>query len=338
VNATGELVRQQLHTWLRHDPERDSAWASNAADSLRNASPFCQQNLACPFVVLAQQGQVHAHCWEAGCAPPVSKMGDVTWQTCSYSATNPDCLPPPTHTFCCGSVMVLLCGWLVVCRVPSTAVWVPTACLAAPWLRRTWRRAWRQDSRSAASTQRWAETEVPSGTVWYMHRALVCGGWGGHGQSFLGVSAAAACRATPREAGATCSLLIDGCCCCCHPQVMPGQWEYQIGPVGPLELGDEVMLSRWLLHRLGKCIAVTLRREGGEGGKQGTGGEAEQGGGERKRQGGRGRGDGGEGRGRWEGGGEPRVQGSWVSCISPGSSTLACCCTGGVSDFLHHMY
>lgn len=30
---------------------------------------------------------------------------------------------------------------------------------------------------------------------------------------------------------------------------MPGQWEYQIGPVGPLELGDETMLSRWLLHR-----------------------------------------------------------------------------------------
>jgi hypothetical protein len=34
---------------------------------------------------------------------------------------------------------------------------------------------------------------------------------------------------------------------------MPGQWEYQIGPVGPLELGDEVMISRWLLHRLGEC-------------------------------------------------------------------------------------
>jgi glutamine synthetase len=33
---------------------------------------------------------------------------------------------------------------------------------------------------------------------------------------------------------------------------MPGQWEFQIGPVGPLELGDEVMIARWLLHRLGE--------------------------------------------------------------------------------------
>ncbi len=25
-----------------------------------------------------------------------------------------------------------------------------------------------------------------------------------------------------------------------NAEVMPGQWEYQIGPVGPLDLGDEV--------------------------------------------------------------------------------------------------
>lgn len=37
-----------------------------------------------------------------------------------------------------------------------------------------------------------------------------------------------------------------------NAEVMPGQWEYQIGPVGPLEVGDEVMLSRWLLHRCGE--------------------------------------------------------------------------------------
>jgi hypothetical protein len=46
---------------------------------------------------------------------------------------------------------------------------------------------------------------------------------------------------------------------------MPGQWEYQIGPVGPLELGDEVMISRWLLHRLGewRALVVWHAREGG---------------------------------------------------------------------------
>jgi glutamine synthetase len=38
---------------------------------------------------------------------------------------------------------------------------------------------------------------------------------------------------------------------------MPGQWEFQIGPVGPLALGDEVMLARWLLHRLGEDYGIS---------------------------------------------------------------------------------
>eukprot|EP01026_Neomeris_dumetosa_P058854 TRINITY_DN5492_c0_g1_i4.p1 TRINITY_DN5492_c0_g1~~TRINITY_DN5492_c0_g1_i4.p1 ORF type:complete len:279 (-),score=29.57 TRINITY_DN5492_c0_g1_i4:78-842(-) len=41
-----------------------------------------------------------------------------------------------------------------------------------------------------------------------------------------------------------CGITISGI----NAEVMPGQWEYQIGPVGPLAVGDEVMLSRWLLH------------------------------------------------------------------------------------------
>ncbi|GAX83019.1 hypothetical protein CEUSTIGMA_g10446.t1 [Chlamydomonas eustigma] len=41
-----------------------------------------------------------------------------------------------------------------------------------------------------------------------------------------------------------------------NSEVLPGQWEYQIGPVGPLELGDEVHLSRWLLHRLGEDFGI----------------------------------------------------------------------------------
>ncbi|KAG2453420.1 hypothetical protein HYH02_001643 [Chlamydomonas schloesseri] len=41
-----------------------------------------------------------------------------------------------------------------------------------------------------------------------------------------------------------------------NAEVMPGQWEYQIGPVGPLALGDEVMISRWLLHRLGEDFGI----------------------------------------------------------------------------------
>mmetsp|Transcript_13683 Transcript_13683/g.34444 ORF Transcript_13683/g.34444 Transcript_13683/m.34444 type:complete len:390 (-) Transcript_13683:41-1210(-) len=42
-----------------------------------------------------------------------------------------------------------------------------------------------------------------------------------------------------------------------NAEVMPGQWEYQVGPVGPLELGDQVMVSRWLLHRIGEDMGIT---------------------------------------------------------------------------------
>lgn len=41
-----------------------------------------------------------------------------------------------------------------------------------------------------------------------------------------------------------------------NAEVMPGQWEYQIGPVGPTDVGDMVMVSRWLLHRLGEQFGV----------------------------------------------------------------------------------
>eukprot|EP00271_Cylindrocystis_brebissonii_P006983 TRINITY_DN1_c0_g1_i1.p1 TRINITY_DN1_c0_g1~~TRINITY_DN1_c0_g1_i1.p1 ORF type:complete len:418 (-),score=67.33 TRINITY_DN1_c0_g1_i1:698-1951(-) len=41
-----------------------------------------------------------------------------------------------------------------------------------------------------------------------------------------------------------------------NAEVMPGQWEFQIGPAGPLETGDHVMLARWLLHRLGEDLGI----------------------------------------------------------------------------------
>ena len=45
-----------------------------------------------------------------------------------------------------------------------------------------------------------------------------------------------------------------------NAEVMPGQWEYQIGPLGALEVSDEIWLSRWILERLGEKhgIAVSL--------------------------------------------------------------------------------
>ena len=39
-----------------------------------------------------------------------------------------------------------------------------------------------------------------------------------------------------------------------------GQWEFQIGPVGPLEVGDQLWVARWLLYRIAEDfdVAVTL--------------------------------------------------------------------------------
>ncbi len=42
-----------------------------------------------------------------------------------------------------------------------------------------------------------------------------------------------------------------------NAEVMPGQWEYQIGPLGPLEVADEIWLSRWLLYRIGEEYGVS---------------------------------------------------------------------------------
>ena len=38
--------------------------------------------------------------------------------------------------------------------------------------------------------------------------------------------------------------------CGTNAEVMPGQWEYQIGPKDPMRVADDLWVSRWLLHRL----------------------------------------------------------------------------------------
>ena len=37
-----------------------------------------------------------------------------------------------------------------------------------------------------------------------------------------------------------------------NAEVMLGQWEYQVGPVGALEAGDQLWVARWLLERIGE--------------------------------------------------------------------------------------
>jgi glutamine synthetase len=40
-------------------------------------------------------------------------------------------------------------------------------------------------------------------------------------------------------------------------EVMPGQWEFQIGPVGPTEVSDHLWLARWLLYRIAEDFGVS---------------------------------------------------------------------------------
>ena len=41
-----------------------------------------------------------------------------------------------------------------------------------------------------------------------------------------------------------------------NAEVMPGQWEFQVGPLGALEVSDQLWLSRWLLYRIAEDYGV----------------------------------------------------------------------------------
>jgi glutamine synthetase len=45
-----------------------------------------------------------------------------------------------------------------------------------------------------------------------------------------------------------------------NAEVMPGQWEFQVGPVAPPQVADELWVARWLLYRIGEDygVAATL--------------------------------------------------------------------------------
>jgi glutamine synthetase len=40
-------------------------------------------------------------------------------------------------------------------------------------------------------------------------------------------------------------------------EVMPGQWEFQIGPLGPVETSDHLWLARWLLYRIAEDFGAS---------------------------------------------------------------------------------
>ena len=43
-----------------------------------------------------------------------------------------------------------------------------------------------------------------------------------------------------------------------NAEVMPGQWEFQVGPLGPLEVSDQLWLAIWLLHRVAEEFDVVV--------------------------------------------------------------------------------
>jgi len=54
------------------------------------------------------------------------------------------------------------------------------------------------------------------------------------------------------EACMNANIMISGV----NAEVMPGQWEFQIGPLGPLAVSDELWLARWILYRIGEDYDV----------------------------------------------------------------------------------
>ncbi len=49
-------------------------------------------------------------------------------------------------------------------------------------------------------------------------------------------------------------LLIEGT----NAEVMPGQWEFQIGAADPLTVGDHMYVARWLLHRVAEDYDIQI--------------------------------------------------------------------------------
>jgi len=43
-----------------------------------------------------------------------------------------------------------------------------------------------------------------------------------------------------------------------NAEVMPGQWEFQVGPCGPVEVSDHLWMARYLLERIAESFGVTV--------------------------------------------------------------------------------
>jgi glutamine synthetase len=55
------------------------------------------------------------------------------------------------------------------------------------------------------------------------------------------------------DACLTAGLAISGI----NAEVMPGQWEFQVGPASPVEVSDHLWVARWLLYRIAEDFDVS---------------------------------------------------------------------------------
>lgn len=46
--------------------------------------------------------------------------------------------------------------------------------------------------------------------------------------------------------------------CGTNAEVMPAQWEYQVGPSEGIDMGDELWMSRYILHRVAEDFGVVV--------------------------------------------------------------------------------
>ncbi|KAH7729343.1 CBN-GLN-3 protein [Aphelenchoides avenae] len=46
--------------------------------------------------------------------------------------------------------------------------------------------------------------------------------------------------------------------CGTNAEVMPGQWEFQIGPVEGISMGDQLWMARFILHRVAEDFGITI--------------------------------------------------------------------------------
>jgi glutamine synthetase len=78
------------------------------------------------------------------------------------------------------------------------------------------------------------------------------------GKYYCGVGADAAFGRAIAEAHYRCCLYAGLNISGINAEVMPGQWEYQIGPVEGIEAGDQVWVSRYLLQRVAEDFGAVV--------------------------------------------------------------------------------